>query len=398
MGEGDIDIRFDGSLAVTPPLDEAALRSIPAKRGVFLLSAADGRPILLTTAADMRGRLRFRLAPSDDEAARTRTADLREITAVIRWKLAHSPFETDWRFFELAREIFPAAYSKLIAHKPAWFIRVDASEAFPRFSPTQDVRPGEGGQVQQFGPLPSRASADRFIDALTDAFDLCRYYNILRQAPHGTPCPYKQMGRSPAACDGSIPMEQYRDMIRTAAGFAGGQREAHRQRLAEQMRSAAAAMEFERAGTLKSRLERLGDFGAPQFAFVRPLAANRFVIVQAGPSGHQLSTFCCDRGAMTAGPVLEVPLEEAALQGVLEACDALATEHNTLTLADRQRLGLVTDYLFAAPQKRGLILWRDDLPGPDALREAIAPLVEALGVRPLKRRGKAKGDAPPAES
>lgn len=379
---GGFEQLFDAGRAVTPPLQAEDLAGIPGKRGVFLLVASDGRPILLTTAADIRSRLRSRLT-SPEEGTRQKAADLREITAHVYWRICHSSFQTDWQFLELAGAIWPKTYTSLLSHPPAWFVGVNPEEEFPQFVKTQEI--GQPGQ--QVGPFPDRSSAERFIDALTDSFDLCRYYSILRQAPHGVPCPYKQMGRSPAPCDGSIPMSVYRDMIRSACGFAAGDRGPLEQSLSSQMQQAAAALQFERAGTFKARLGRLKDFDAPQYAFVREAGAFRFVIVQSGPTSHQACTFVCDRGLIAQGPVLEYPPSEESLRAVLAACDELSARHGQLTLLDRQRMGLVTAYLFCGPAKRGLLVRRDDIPDPAALRHAIEAAAEDLKLRvPVRRR------------
>lgn len=379
---------FDAFATVEPPLTADALGAIPARRGVFLLTAADGRPILLTTGADIRARLRGRLTEPDADQ-RTKVADLREITAAVHWKLATSPFETDWRFLEIARHLWPRTWTKLPAHKPAWFVAVDPDEPIPQFARTQEV----GGTAQAFGPFPDRSSAERFVESLADAFDLCRYYHILRQAPHGTACAYKQMGRCPAPCDGSIPMEAYRGMIRAAARFAGGERQEHAAALARQMREAAGRMEFERAAVLKSRLERMEDFAGPKYAEVRPLEAFRYVIVQPGARSSQARAFVCDRGAIADAGALDLPLREEPLEGVLRACDALAAGHEAIDEADRWRMGLVAAYLFAGRGMRGLMLRRDELADAGALREAIEASLDDLKLRPAAPRGRRKKDA-----
>jgi len=55
------------------------------------------------------------------------------------------------------------------------------------------------------------------IEIAEDAFDLCRYYNVLVEAPGARACAYKEMGKCPAPCDGSISMEQYRGMVEWSA-------------------------------------------------------------------------------------------------------------------------------------------------------------------------------------
>lgn len=381
---GELESLFDAHVEVSPPLGAEALKAIPAKRGVFLLTADDGRPILLTTAADIRGRLRFRLAEPQADDQPHKTADLREITAAVWWKLAYSPFETEWRFLELARQLYPKTYTALLSHRPAWFVGIDLGEEFPGFARTN--RPGPPGR--QVGPFPDKHAAERYVEALIDAFDLCRCHQVLRQAPRGTACAYKQMGRCAAPCDGTGSMDDYRRLAARAAEFAAGRREPYRQALAEQMRQAAGQMRYEQAAACKARLERLTAFEAAKFAHVAPLEDFRFVLVQAGPKASQACAFVSDRGAVAEAGVLDYPPRGEQLEAVLAAADGLAAEHVEITEADRWRMSLVTAYLFAARQKRGLIVRRDQCPDAVALAAALEQSADDLKLRPSKPRGR----------
>src|SRR5512133_896673 len=98
---------FDVALPVSPPLSDDQLAAIPAKRGVLLLEGEGERPILLLTAADIRARLRNRLAEPAPDQGPKKTADLRQITRQIKYRLCPSHFETDLTYFELAQTIFP---------------------------------------------------------------------------------------------------------------------------------------------------------------------------------------------------------------------------------------------------------------------------------------------------
>jgi len=376
-----LDRLFDACVAVTPPLTDEALKRIPAKRGVFGLLAADDRPILVTTAADIRSRLRYRLtAPEPDR--RRKAADLREITAKVCWKLTHSRFETDWRYLQTVQAVWPDTYTDLLPKRFAWFIAVDPSEPIPVFT----VEAGVTGRGRHFGPFRDRRSADAFIDGLTDVFDLCRCVSILRQAPAGSACAYKQMGRCAAPCDGSAPIADYRDLVRRAAEFAAGEHDAQRELLTKQMQEASDAMQFEAAGVLKSRLGRLDELTGPRHVHVGDAQEFRFVIIQRGPSSHQACTFVCDQGVLAAGPIVEFPPVESRMVEVLSACDRLAdTRRRGPTEADCRRMGLVSWYLFSTKAEDGLLLHRRSLT-PPAVAEAVAGAADALRLRPPAKR------------
>ena len=375
---------FDGHLPVAPPLGEEHLREIPAKRGVFALLAEDDKPIVLLTAADIRARIRHRLQhPEPDH--RGRSADLRQITRKVVYKLAGSYFETDLQYLEIARTMHPRAWRSLVAWKPAWFVRVDPDEPFPHFAHTRDVFATAG---RYFGPFPSGRDAGAFVDALQDAFDLCRDLRCLRQAPHAQPCPYLQMNRCLGPCCGQIDMEAYREVVARATDFAAGRRDDFHNDLKRQMAAAAAALAFEKAASIKTRLERLGAFDSPAYRHVAPAETFRFLLVQQGLSRREARVFLVDRGHVAAGRDLDYPLQARQLAGACTRMAGHCTRERSDD-ADPWRMGLVARYLLCSDQRRGLILRWDENVTPEALGEAMEGAKGDLKLRAPARRKKA---------
>ncbi|MCY2925630.1 MAG: hypothetical protein NT031_09345, partial [Planctomycetota bacterium] len=258
---------FDGGIEVRPPVGPDQLAQVPAKRGVALLEAQAGAPIVLLTAADIRARVRTRLAePLEDQ--RRKSADLREITRWVRWKLAPGHFEADFRFFELARAIWPGEYPSLLAWKPAWFAHMAVDEPYPHWRRTQEIA-GLGGRC--FGPFATGKQAERFIQVIQDGFDLCRHVRCLRQAPRATRCAYAEMGRCLSVCNGAVTMGAYRDRVARSVDFAAGDRWGHEQALQAEMAAAAKELAFERASGVKAKIERLAELNAPGLAWSAPL-------------------------------------------------------------------------------------------------------------------------------
>ena len=356
---------LDGELAVTPPLDEAQLKRIPRRRGVVLLSA-DSQPILLMTAADIRARIRTRLdQPPDD--ARKKSADLREVTTRISWKLAASAFEADLCLLELAGALWPGRLADFVPWKAPWFVHVDLSERFPYFvcGRPPACRRWAGPQVgsgRSIGPFFRKRDAGRFISAVEDAFDLCRDYRRLRRSPRGQPCSYGQMNRCLCPCDGTISPADYARAVERAADFAAGDRQALRGRLRAEMQAAADRLDFERAGSLKARLGRLGELGRRAYAHARAIGEFRFVVVQRGRGRKQVRAFLVDRGAIGAWAALNYPPDEERLEAFLRDARLYMDFPRAIDGAWPLRMGLVSGYLFSGPKRRGLIVrWRGDL-------------------------------------
>ena len=269
---------FDGDAPIAAPLGADELAAIPGRRGVFLLEDAQSAPILLATAANIRSRMRFRLAPPDETSSRR--VDLREVAAHIRWKLADSHFETDWQFLELARKVYPDTYPGLLSFQPAWFIHVDRQDRCPWLQRTREVFAGAG---EYFGPFRDKHAAQRFIELLQDVFDLCRCEQVLRQAPNGTPCVYAQMGRCRVPCAGGIGMDEYRGIVAEAGRCAAGDREAIRSALIAEMSRHADQRQYEQAANCKARLARLGELDKPDCRYAAPAEQVAYLLVQRGP-------------------------------------------------------------------------------------------------------------------
>ncbi|HOD84738.1 MAG TPA: UvrB/UvrC motif-containing protein [Phycisphaerae bacterium] len=388
----DLDRFFDGVCQVQPPVAEEQLAVIPPKRGVALLLAQGGRPIVLLPAADLRSRVRLRLQePLSDQ--RTKTADLREITREIRWTLAYSHFETDLAYLHAACSLWPRTFTSLLAWKPPWFVHVQPGEEFPRFQKTRKDFALPGWLL---GPFPSGQAADRFIETIQDAFDLCRDYRCLRQAPHGQPCAYGQMGKCLSPCDGRISMDRYREVMAQAANFAAGDRQEPLDRLRQEMMQAAGKLQFERAAALKARLGRLDELHHADYAHLAPLDDFRFVLVQRGAGRRKARAFLADRGLVQDAGDLDYPLRRPQVDRLLKKMARLVARGDRERIEGdlaAWRMGLVAHYLFTSPDRRGVILrWEESLQPAD-VEQAIDDAARELH---LSRKQPPKGQGPDA--
>jgi excinuclease UvrABC nuclease subunit len=402
---------FDSHLAVVPPLNDEQLSQVPARRGVFLLTAEGDRPILLTTAASIRNRLRGRL-DEHDPSQPTRSADLRAITRAVHWKLAGGHFEMDWRYLELARALWPKSYHKMLSWKPAWFVRVDPEEPYPHF---ERVRGAPASPGRCVGPFETARSAEKFIEIVQDAFDLCRDVQCLRRSPNAARCAYGQMGRCLSPCDGSVSMDQYRQAAARAADFAAGRRAQCIEQLKARMRDEARQLKFELASATKARLDRLAELEAPAYRHVAPLREFSFLMIQPSGSRRRVEVFLAGRGAIEQAEPLEYPLDAVKVQRRIDRMgrflatvataaeahgqdargtgqqgqDAPATHGQDAHATARApaaddarpwRMGLVARALFAGLVRGGvLIRWREGLV-PEDVRQAVESAAKELGL------------------
>ena len=216
------------------PLDPAAepdYLSLPDAPAVCIFQAPGAGTLLLATTASARDLARRRLAPTPAEQRTSRT-DLRAICSggsihVIR---VGSSLEADAAYLHQARQRLPHL-AKIVAERwRAWFVHVDPDAEFPQWTKTnlviglvgkRSASTAIGGDHLPpgvfLGPLPDKDAAGRFIEAMIDGFDLCRFHNLLVQAPRASACAYKEMGRCAAPCDGTETLAAYRAQTRAAA-------------------------------------------------------------------------------------------------------------------------------------------------------------------------------------
>ncbi|MBN1942329.1 MAG: hypothetical protein JW849_03445 [Phycisphaerae bacterium] len=372
---------FDEGLEVQSPVSDEQIRVVPAKRGVVLLAGENDEPIVMLTAADLRARTRNRLAErtNADLPVPRKSPDLRRITRRVYYRRCESLFETDWWFLEIARQIWPGRYAKMVSWKPPWFIHIHLADAYPHFQRTREVfaRPG-----CYLGPFAAARDAEAFIEALQESFDLCRSITCLRRAPNGPRCAYAEMGRCVSPADGTISMDAYREILAGALAFAAGDRAGLRETLTSRMKAAAVALDFERAGTLKARRERLETFEQERFAHVRPAEQFAHVLVQRGASRREVRAFLSRQGEMVPLGPLAWPWKKDELEGVLSGMKTLSSDASNCDNHSRLRMGLVARSLFAGPRRGGLVLWWNEELTAQALGEAMENHHDDLGLSP----------------
>jgi hypothetical protein len=244
---------------------ESQLAALPARWCVALLMGENDLPVQMLALKNLRVTLRKRFA-APIEGTSQRRIDYAQLVKSIAWRRVDSALEMDVVYQQLARQAFPQRWQKLVPQRSAWFVTIDPGEKFADFTRSESP----SGKIV-VGPFTSATKADTWIEKMRDAFDLCRYPNVLRQSPHGKACVYKEMGKCGAPCDGTMPLESYRknvddaiDAARDSSGLA--------ERLTAQMKSHAAELKFEEAARTKTRLAVLGSIKIAQLGDFQYLA------------------------------------------------------------------------------------------------------------------------------
>lgn len=375
---------------------------LPAKGACYLLADEAGRPLLLSTTRNLRASIVNRMRP-DAAEERTRRTDYAAVCQSVQWRPAFSRFEADWAHLELARRLMPDGYGEMIQHRRVWWLHVDPEADFPRF---QVFRRPDRRSGRWIGPLPTRGAARSAIEALEEMLELCRYYEVLTQAPHGVACAYKEMGKCPAPCDGSVGMDDYRHRISRAADLlleGLGDWRAEREAA---MKAAAAELSFERAGAIKAELDRAAALEHDDLRCVGALPDMRRLVLMPGRRKGCVRAFAAIPGRLTF--LGEMQRRQRPAQATWLATQAhawLDTPMPKLDTAAIERLELVAWHMLRPDdQREGAFLARDDATCPEAILDTVERIAG-----PARRKSSAKpkgatsnpGDAPasgPSES
>jgi excinuclease ABC subunit C len=327
---------------------ESFLRQAPAKWAVYLLADADHRPLQLLCVKNLRNSLKRRLGQPDPQQPSKRV-DFRQVVRKISWRRVDSAFESDIVYHDLAKKIFPETYKGMVGLRPAWFLHVNPEAHFPRYVKTHTLAEKPGHYL---GPLDDKHAAARLIELIEDAFDLCRYYNILTEAPSGRACAYKEMGKCPAPCDGSISMDQYRRLIdwslQTVIDPAHFLREQK-----TRMTQAAEDLRFESAAKIKAFVEQIAQFAKGAFRHVHRLEDFAYATVQPGPIAGTAKLFLIRSTGVEE--ILNVISPECRPSELMAAILTTA-EHRSPHSPDAELIGIVTHHLFWPKQSSGVFL------------------------------------------
>ncbi len=148
--------------------------------------------------------------------------------------------------------------------RPRFNVLMRDDKSFPYILITDDhPSPGiykhRGARTRKgtyFGPFASAGAVDRTIHAMQRAF-LLRSCTDSFYANRTRPCLLYQIKRCSAPCTGEIAPADYAELVAEARAFLSGRSARIREEIAEAMRKASDALDFERAAVYRDRLGAL---------------------------------------------------------------------------------------------------------------------------------------------
>jgi DNA polymerase III subunit epsilon len=254
------------------PRDERPdLSSLPKDPGVYIFRDADGHPLYVGKSICLRTRARAHFTTPATWTGQAEHVD-------------YQPTESELGALLLENRLIKALKppgNTLLKKDPDGYVYLRCRLDIP-FPILEVAREPAAGHAVCIGPVRGRAAAAELVEQLNSLFGLRHCGRALTRRAH--PSAYGQMGRCLSPCLGDLDPNLYRDRLDEALRlFEVNGASALLAHVDTQMRTAAAAEQFERAAWLRRRARRLESLLGRLGGALRAAHAGARLIVVSHP-------------------------------------------------------------------------------------------------------------------
>ncbi|HWO88961.1 MAG TPA: excinuclease ABC subunit UvrC [Gemmatimonadales bacterium] len=235
------------------------LEVLPDSPGVYIWRDAEGTPLYVGKAGNLRQRVRWYF--SDEAAASPRLQLLVRRIADIETIVVPSEAQALLLENNLIKEYQPRFNVNLRDDKRYPWIAVTLQEPFPRVLVTRAM--AEDGS-RYFGPYTDVGALRHTLRIIRRIFTVRSCHYALPVEAPDRPCLDYHIHKCLAPCVGYQSESDYRRMIQDVVLFLEGRTVEVRGRLRQRMQEAAKRQDFEEAAELRDALARLEQFEEPQ--------------------------------------------------------------------------------------------------------------------------------------
>ena len=226
-------------------LHETALKA-PQSSGVYLWRNADNTVIYVGKAKNLKNRLCSYFSGQKN----IKTKMLIAHAVLIEYITTTNEYEALLLENNLIKKYSPRYNINLKDGKSYPVLRI-TNEEFPRIFRTRSIFQ-DGSQY--YGPFPNVDAVDTFLDTIYKLFPV-RHCKVLRKRE--TPCLYYHMKQCKAPCCGKISKEDYGELISEISRLLEQKDDDAAKRMTEEMKAAAAELNFEKAARLRDGIKAL---------------------------------------------------------------------------------------------------------------------------------------------
>jgi len=227
--------------------------------GVYLMKDSAGTVLYVGKAARLPDRLSSYFMPSADLGARK----MQMLGLVHDFDIV--PCETEWEALlaesRLIKDIRPKFNSRLTDDKSFPYLVITMKDDYPGVYVTRKPNDEAYRGAKIFGPFVAAGALREAVQLLQGVFKYrtCRLEIIEGDKKNRSfrPCLLHSIGRCTAPCAERLSKKSYREDIDRLSRFIGSKRSTMLREMNREMAAASAALEFERAATLRDQISAI---------------------------------------------------------------------------------------------------------------------------------------------
>ncbi len=236
--------------ATGPTVIQSYLKSIDGSPGVYRMLDGKGAVLYVGKARNLKARVSNYARPTGHSP---RIARMIRDTASMMFLTTRTETEALLLEQNLIKQLKPRYNVLLRDDKSFPNILVSKEHAYPQIKKHRGAKKEKG---DYYGPFASAGAVNRTLNQLQKVF-LLRSCSDATFESRTRPCLLYQIKRCSAPCVGLVDDAAYARLVSDAERFLQGRTTGVQAKLAEDMRAASEAMEFERAAALRDRIRAL---------------------------------------------------------------------------------------------------------------------------------------------
>lgn len=228
----------------------AYLKNMPSAPGVYRMLDKEGNALYVGKAKNLKNRVSNY---ANRNGLSMRIARMVSLTASMEIVTTHTEAEALLLEANLIKKLMPRYNILLRDDKSFPFILITREHDYPRIVKHRGAQNIKGAY---FGPFATTGAVNETLSILQKAF-LLRPCNDFVFSSRTRPCLQYQIKRCSAPCVGYVDKDAYGKLIRQAEAFLQGKNREMQDELLTQMQTAAEAMDYETAASLRDRIKAL---------------------------------------------------------------------------------------------------------------------------------------------